>query len=51
MNEDEFFAANDFLNYTISNRYKDQQSGISKKKEELDDFYIFYAGFSILSER
>ena len=49
MTEDEFFAANDFLNYTISNRYKNGQKEASKRQEEIDDFTIFYAANDIIN--
>ena len=47
--EDEFFALNDFLNYTISNRYKNIQKGANKRQEESDDFNIFYAANDIIA--
>ena len=47
MDEEIFFASNNFLNSVISDRYENQQKGASKRKLELGDFYIFTAAIEI----
>lgn len=49
IDEDVFFAANNFLNSAISDRYQNQQKGLDKKREELDDYIIFYAAYDIIN--
>ena len=49
MNEDMFFAANNYLNSVIVNRYEDMKKGVSKRKEETNDFQIYYAASDIVA--
>lgn len=49
MTEDVFFAANNFLNSTISDRYNNHQKGKDKMQEERDDYIIYYAAYDIVN--
>ena len=49
MTEDIFFAANNFLNSAISDRYNNAQKGKDIKQEEKDDYIIYYAAYDIVN--